>query len=133
MDGDLRNASLHRPLNVRGKKGLSDLLVGRVTDWHDLVQPTDYDNLSFVPAGKFEHNVPELLAPGNMKQLVAAWRDEYDLVIIDSAPVGRVVDTMTLAGAVDGVLLVVGHEGASFGDVRHSLRRLRRPMWWVSA
>lgn len=124
VDGDLRNASLHRPLNVRGKKGLSDLLAGRVTDWHDLVQPTDYDNLSFVPAGKYEHNVPELLAPGNVKQLVAAWREEYDLVIIDSAPVGRVVDTMTLAGAVDGVLLVVGHEGASFGDVRHSLRRL---------
>ncbi|MCK5803142.1 MAG: hypothetical protein KAI66_09935, partial [Lentisphaeria bacterium] len=40
------------------------------------------------------------------------------------APIGRVVDTMTMAGVVDGVLLIVGHEGASFGDVRHSLRRL---------
>ena len=124
VDGDLRNASLHRPLKIKNKRGTTDLLAGRVADWREVVQSTEYENLSLIPAGKYEHSTPELVVPGRLKELMGVWQEEYDLVIVDSAPIGRVVDTMTMAGVVDGVLLIVGHEGASFGDVRHSLRRL---------
>jgi len=52
------------------------------------------------------------------------WREEYDIIIMDSPPVGRVADAMVLASACDGVLLVVGHGNARVGDVKHSLGRL---------
>jgi capsular exopolysaccharide synthesis family protein len=124
VDGDLRRASLHRAFGIKNERGLIDLLMATEADWHALVQRTEHETLAILPAGRYHHGVPELVDPARMSQFVKAWREEYDMVLVDSAPVGRVVDTMTLAKVCDGVLMVALYGRTGFSDVRHSLRRL---------
>ncbi len=124
VDGDLRRGTLHKQFKLDGKHGLADFLTGAVADSKTVMQQTSYENLTILPSGKFQHELPELLSPSRLRNLLEEWRRDFDLVVIDSAPVGRVVDTALLSRACDGVLLVVRHGKARFGDVRHCLGRL---------
>lgn len=124
VDGDLRRGGCHRPLEIPGTPGFCELLVGEESDWRKVVTETSYDNLSFIPSGKYRHEVPEMLSATKLSNMVQEWRDEYDLVLIDSAPVGRVIDTALLARFCDGVMLIVRHGEARFANVRHALHRL---------
>ncbi len=124
VDADLRRGSCHPVFNLERDPGMCDYFVGKVADWHSLVQETGQENLSFIPSGAYRHEVPEMLSAARLQRLMAEWRQEYDLVIMDSAPAGRVVDTSFLGKVADGTLLVVRHGKASFGSVRHALHRL---------
>ena len=124
VDGDLRRGRLHSTFGLDAKTGLTDFLLGKVADWHDLAVPTSYENLSLVPVGTYHNAAPELLDPARMKQLVADWGTEFDIIIFDTAPVGRVVDSARIARATDGVLLVTRHGHCTFAGVRHALHRL---------
>ena len=124
VDGDLRRGACHRPLEIPGTPGFCELLVGEVPDWRSVVSETSYDNLSLLPAGKYRHEVPEMLSATKLSQMMQEWRDEYDIVLLDSAPVGRVIDTAMLSRFCDGVMLVVRHGEARFANVRHAMHRL---------
>lgn len=124
VDGDLRRGGCHRPLEIPGKPGFCEWLMGEQSDWRDVVSKTSYENLDFMPSGKYRHEVPEMLSATKLTNMAKEWREQYDLILVDSAPVGRVIDTGLLARASDGVLLVVRHGEARFADVRHSVHRL---------
>lgn len=124
VDGDLRRGTCHRPLEIPGTPGFCELLVGEQPDWRSTVSETSYENLSFLPAGKYRHEVPEMLSATKLSQLMQEWRAEYDIVLLDSAPVGRVIDTALLSRFCDGVMLIVRHGEARFANVRHALHRL---------
>ncbi len=124
VDGDLRRGKLHSTFGVEAKMGITDFLLGKVTDWHQIVFPTSYENLFLIPVGAYNHSAPELLDPVRMKKLVEEWGKEYDLIIFDTAPVGRVVDAALIARACDGVLLVTRSGHVTLAGVRHALHRL---------
>jgi capsular exopolysaccharide synthesis family protein len=124
VDGDLRRGALHRAFDLKTSKGLVDVLAGSVSDWREAAQKTPYENLTILPAGRFNHEVPELLSPSRLRSLLTEWQRDYDLILIDSAPAGRVVDTAMMARVCDGVMMVVRHGTTRFGDVRHALHRL---------
>lgn len=124
VDGDMRRGGCHRPLEVPGKPGICEWLLGDEGDWRALVRDTSYENLKLLPAGKFRQEVPEMLSAARFEAMLEDCRKEYDLVILDSAPVGRVVDTSLLARLCDHVLLIVRHGEARFANVRHALHRL---------
>ncbi len=124
VDGDLRRGTCHRPLEIPSTPGFCELLVGESPNWRNVVSETSYENLSFLPAGKYRHEVPEMLSATKLSQMMGEWRDEYDIVLIDSAPVGRVIDTALLSRFCDGVMLVVRHGEARFANVRHAMHRL---------
>lgn len=125
VDGDLRRGKLHEPFKLDGKVGFSDLLQNKVADWHTVVQPTAYDNLSLIPVGPYISSAPELLDPGRIKLLIQEWGAEYNIIIFDTAPIGRVVDTALIGRACDGVLLVARHGQSTFAGVRHAVHRLQ--------
>ncbi len=124
VDADLRRGSCHPFFGVTREPGMNEYFMGTVSDWHELIRDSGHENLDFIPAGRYQHEVPEMLSSTRLDTVMDEWRREYDLVIMDSAPAGRVVDTALLGRAADGVLLVVRHGKASFGSVRHALHRL---------
>lgn len=124
VDGDLRRGTCHRPFEIPGTPGFCELLIGETPNWHQVVTKTSYENLSFLPAGKYRHEVPEMLSATKLSQMMKEWHEEYDIVLIDSAPVGRVIDTALLSRFCDGVMLVVRHGEARFANVRHAMHRL---------
>jgi capsular exopolysaccharide synthesis family protein len=94
IDADLRRPNLHNALGLKSSQtGLAQFLVGEVKDWHSIVQKTDFENVDFIQAGKFLYEAPERCSTSRMKALLHEMAEEYDVIMFDTAPVGRIVDT----------------------------------------
>ncbi|MDT8391131.1 MAG: polysaccharide biosynthesis tyrosine autokinase [Lentisphaeria bacterium] len=125
IDADLRRPNLHNALGLKSSQtGLAQFLVGDVKDWRQVVQKTDFDNVDMMQAGKFVYEAPELCSTSRLKSLFAEMGEEYDFIILDTAPVGRIVDTAMMARAVDGIMFVSLHGKTSVSAMRHALKRL---------
>jgi protein-tyrosine kinase len=106
IDADLRSPGMHRHLGASQTPGLSDYLLGEIDEFAGL-QRSSMDNLFFLPAGRSVATAQELLANGRLKLLLQRVEPLFDWIIIDSSPVIPVSDATLVAGACDGVLMVV--------------------------
>lgn len=98
---DIRNPQLasifgletaHRP------QGITHFLAQPDTDLHSLIVPSSTcPHLHILPAGNIPPNPAELLARPSLEQAIALLSNEYDYVVLDTAPVGIVTDTLILA------------------------------------
>jgi capsular exopolysaccharide synthesis family protein len=98
---DIRKPALGRLFDVKDRQqGVTTLLSkNRVTeeDLMDQLSPSAVnDNLDLLLAGPTPPNPTELLARDNMRQIIELLKQRYDYIILDTAPVGLVSDTMQL-------------------------------------
>jgi len=106
VDADLRSPSLHRLFGRRDDPGLVSYLAGR-EDWRSLVRPSGTAGLDLVTCGPVPPNPSELLCSPRMSALVESAREQFEYVVLDSAPMLALADSRILASLVGGVLLVV--------------------------
>lgn len=106
VDGDIRRGVLHRRFKVIRQPGLTDYLRDDVTR-DQIVQSTAYPYLSFVGCGTRSHRAPELLGSPAMGSFITAVRPHYDVILIDSPPLGAGVDPFILGTATGNVMLVL--------------------------
>jgi capsular exopolysaccharide synthesis family protein len=107
VDADLRRASCHRAFGLDlPSVGLSSILHRGLPPEVGLVA-TGVPNLTFLPAGPRPPDPAALLSSERARGLLAALRERYPWVIVDSPPVLAVSDATVLASQVEGVLLVV--------------------------
>ncbi len=111
IDGDIRRGLLHRVLNAKRKPGLIDHLSGNAGR-EEVIQKTDFPQLSFIGCGQRTPNGPELLSSPAMGQLITALRSRYDVILVDSAPMAAGVDPYVL-GTLTGNLLLVMRTGVT--------------------
>lgn len=105
VDTDLRRGTLRRRLHLSKPEGLSNLLAGQVRT-PEIQSFTKVQNLYVVTAGAKTPNPSELLASKAMQDWLERWKSEYDFVVLDSAPVLPVTDSVTLNTLVDITLLL---------------------------
>ena len=106
IDADLRAPSVS--CAVFGEErapGLVDLLHG-VTRLDDSIHSCSVENLSILPVGEIVSNPAELLAAGRFGELIKALSARFDRIVIDTAPVTAVSDTLLLVEYVQSVCLV---------------------------
>jgi polysaccharide biosynthesis transport protein len=112
IDADLRrpalSASLLPPDERRGDhyRGLTDVLSG-LCDVKEAVRPTTVHGLSLLPSGRRAPNPSELLAQHDIPALLDKLLEQYDRVVIDSAPINAVSDTLGLAPHVHAICVVL--------------------------
>jgi succinoglycan biosynthesis transport protein ExoP len=106
IDGDVRRGELHRLLGLSRKPGLTDFLKGNVSR-DDVLQQTRYPSLHFVGGGTRMGSAPELLASPALAQLLLSLRSAYDVILLDSPPLGAGVDPYVLGTATGSLLLVL--------------------------
>lgn len=106
IDGDLRNPGMHRHLGASQTPGLSEYLLGECDEFAAL-QRGPMENLFFMPAGRVSGSAPELLSNGRLKLFLQRVEPLFDWIILDSSPVIPVSDATLVAGACDGILMVV--------------------------
>jgi len=107
IDADLRKPRVSEVFfGEHRKPGLTDYLVGR-TGLGQSVHPSGLENLTIMPAGERAPNPAELLAGGGVKHLLVEAMEHFDRIIIDSAPVVAVSDSLLLAPLVDTVFQVL--------------------------
>jgi non-specific protein-tyrosine kinase len=105
VEGDLRQPGAGRAFKRASSVGLTNaLLEGRL---NGKIQATEVKGLRFLAAGEEPPNPAEMLGSRRMREILEDLVAEADLVIIDSAPVLPVADSVVLGQQVDGVLLVV--------------------------
>jgi succinoglycan biosynthesis transport protein ExoP len=107
IDGDLRRPRCHDILGLGHRPGLTEVLTGSAPA-EEVITATGVDRLWCLTAGSRPPNPGELLGSAKMAYTILCLRDSYDFIILDSAPVMPVTDTLPLTAVVDGVLLVVG-------------------------
>jgi capsular exopolysaccharide synthesis family protein len=106
VDCDLRNPSLHTVLDLPLGAGLCDVLRGEVAV-HDAIQPTGASGLDFLAAGELDSGSLRALSQNQLHSLFEDLKRDYDFVIVDSAPVLLVSDSLQIGQNVDGVLISV--------------------------
>ena len=106
VDADLRRGALHRVLNRRRQPGLTDFLVGEVAR-APVLQTTSHPSLDFLASGTRRRDAPELIGSTAMTDFVTSLRSTYDVILLDSAPLGAGVDALALASLAGNLLMVL--------------------------
>ena len=73
----------------------------------EVICSTDIKNCHLIVSGPFPPNPAELLGGENLKKVIIALRAVYDYIIIDTPPLGSVIDTAVISDYCDGVIMVI--------------------------
>ncbi|MDR3651542.1 MAG: polysaccharide biosynthesis tyrosine autokinase [Paludibacter sp.] len=104
---DVRKPKLAENLSLNNETGITLFLTGHLTK-DQLIRPSGiHPNLSVITSGPIPPNPNELLAKPALDKLITELRDQYDYIIIDSAPIGIVSDGFTLNRFADVSLYIV--------------------------
>jgi succinoglycan biosynthesis transport protein ExoP len=107
IDGDIRRGELAKTFKIPAKPGLVEYLDGTALI-AEVLHPTDaHPNLTLLPGGARRRRAPELLATPRLNQLINQMAAEYDVVIVDSPPLGAGFDAYALATATGNMALVM--------------------------
>jgi len=104
---DVRKPKLGEYIGLDNKSGITLYLSGNISD-KELIRPSGiHRNLSVITAGPVPPNPGELMAKPRLDELIAKCKEEYDYIILDTAPLGMVSDAFTLNRFADVSLYVV--------------------------
>lgn len=125
IDADLRDGHLHQYFGLGRQKGLSDILSGAVrpaqTIHHGVME-----NMDFISTGTLPSNPSELLLRPIFGEMLQSLSENYDLILIDTAPILAVADSLII-GAQAGAIYIITRAGVTTtGEIKESLNRLRQ-------
>jgi tyrosine-protein kinase Etk/Wzc len=104
---DIRNPKFADYFTVPGL-GLTNYLAANETDISKcIVKHNDYENFYILPSGLVPPNPAELLMGENVNRLFEKLKEEYDYIIVDTAPVSLVADTLLVAKNADTFVYVM--------------------------
>jgi capsular exopolysaccharide synthesis family protein len=125
IDADLRKPKVADTLGILGVVGLTTVLIDAIP-LKNAVQTWPRSTLEILPSGAVPPNPAELLASGRMKELLQQVMDEYELVVIDTAPVQVVADATMIAQHVDSVLVVADTTRVRRAQLASTIEALER-------
>ncbi len=129
VDSDLRNPSAYRLYDLPPEPGLCELLRGEIALEDAIIEvvgPSPLGTLSVLPAGRCDPQALSALAQDGMRNLLSTLKTQYDFVIVDSAPVLPVADTLLLGQQVDAVLFSILRDVSRVHHVHSAYDRLSR-------
>lgn len=124
IDADLRKSVLVGRYKInKAVKGFTHYLSG-VNSFDEVVYSTNVDNLHVIFSGPVPPNPAELLGNKYFKTLIKQLRQAYDYVIIDTPPIGMVIDAAIIAEECDGIVMVVASGEISYKLVQKTKSQL---------
>lgn len=123
IDADLRHPSASHFLGMEKLPGLVDMLSGRL-EMQDAVKYNDNAKFWALSAGRKTQNPADILASDRMKAFISLCKQSFDVIVIDSAPIGPVMDSIVVSSLVDKVVFVVRWASTARELVQQSVQRL---------
>ena len=126
IDADLRRSVIigrYKP--DQAVVGLTHYLSGQ-NKIDEILYETNIDNLDIIFTGPVPPNPSELLASDNFSDLIKIFRKVYDYIIIDTPPIGSVIDSAIVAQKCDGVVLVIESNTVSYKFAQRAIRQLEK-------
>lgn len=126
IDADLRKSVMksRKKGSSAVKLGLTHLLIGNNT-LDEVTCETDIENFYMVFAGPVPPNPSELLGNKYFTNMIAEARELYDMVIIDNAPLGSVIDAAIVSKQCDGAMIVIEAGAISRRFVKRVIEQLQ--------
>ncbi|EOV8409727.1 polysaccharide biosynthesis tyrosine autokinase [Providencia stuartii] len=125
IDTDLRKGRIHKAFGLSNKAGLSEYLAQQ-----DITQPTIHsgviENLDVICRGKNVTHSSELLMGERFKHLLDTVKGQYDIVVIDTAPILAITDSAIIGKYVGTSLLIAYYGVNTVKDIELSLKRFKQ-------
>ena len=131
VDADLRKPVQHNVFGHPRGPGLSEYLIGDVSDLNLIIHPTKVENLSIITAGGLPPNPSELLGSDVMSKLVDELESEWDMILFDSPPIVAVTDASMISVELDAIALVVkagNTERSAVDRALDTIRNVKAPL-----
>ena len=126
IDADMRKSVMAgRNSNTKNPKGLSEVITGQAK-LSECVYETQHENLYVMFSGKYPPNPVELLNTTYFQTLISCVKDAYDYIIIDTPPLGMVIDAAIIASICDGAILVVGNKHVKYPQAQEVISQLEK-------
>ncbi|MCL2470820.1 MAG: polysaccharide biosynthesis tyrosine autokinase [Propionibacteriaceae bacterium] len=125
IDGDLRRPKIASYLKLEGAAGLTTVLTNRAS-FSDVVQSLGEASPDVLTSGVVPPNPAELLGSRRMKQLLEQVSRQYQAVVIDTAPLLPVADTLPLLPQVSGAVVVAAAERVTIPELKTALDTVDR-------
>ena len=123
IDADMRRPSVHNVFGISQTPGFCELLRGEA-QLDEIIQSVDQDGLSVIPAGKVNQETLRALAQEGTESIFEELKEQFDFIIVDSAPVLPVTDSLLIAQKVDSVLFSIRRDVSRQGKVSAACQRL---------
>jgi len=107
IDCDLHKKKNYDEFGVDNKIGLSSFLSNQITDIAPLIQTTSFENLDIITNGAIPPNPGELLLSGYFEKIIKELKSKYDIIILDTPPIGLVSESLALVRHSDLTLYVL--------------------------
>ena len=107
LELDLRKPKIAKSLGLINEKGITHFMLGQVPAESIPIPIPNTENLYIVPAGIIPPNPSEMIMDPRMVEFIAYLKTQFDLIIIDSAPVGLVSDSKIIAQLADATIYIV--------------------------
>jgi capsular exopolysaccharide synthesis family protein len=109
LEFDIRKPKIMSGLGLGKRKGVTNYIIGGIPFEDLAVKVPGVDNLDVIPCGPVPPNPSELLLDDRLNQFMNRLKEHYDVIIIDTAPVGLVGDAIVIGNHADVSLYVIRH------------------------
>lgn len=123
IDADMRKSVILK--NSDSVKGLSELLLG-MCKVEDVIYSTQNETFDVMFSGHFPPNPVEILGSERFGALLEELKKKYNYIIIDTPPVGVVIDAAVIASSCDGAIIVMAHRKTKRKDAKEATEQIKR-------
>lgn len=126
IDVDIRNSVMSGFFKSREKiTGLTEFLSGTADLSHGLCD-TNIENLFVVQSGTVSPNPTALLQSKNFNDMIETLRKYFDYIIVDTAPIGIVIDAAIITQKCDASILVTATGEVNKRDIQKAKQQLEQ-------
>lgn len=122
VDADLRKPAQHLLFGADSRLGLAQSLA--YSEPAQIIGVEGLPFLSVVPSGTLMPNASALLSGTRFESLIRRWRNEYEIILLDTSPVSLCADALTIAAMAGGVLILTRAQSTPYKDLRDMVSRL---------
>lgn len=113
VDCDLRKPVIGKRLGLKRKKGFTNFISG-YAELDEILHASSIPNLSVIPCGPIPPNPSEVLASKAFTAFLKNMNEFYELIILDTPPLGGIIDAALIASKTDGTMLVMQSGAVEF-------------------
>ena len=125
VDADMRKSVMAgKNTDAKNPKGLSEVLNG-LAKFENVICRAEDTQVHVLFAGQYPPNPVELLGGKYFEQLISGARADFDYIIVDTPPLGRVVDAALIASHCDGAVLLIGNNKVPYREAQDVVAKIR--------
>lgn len=125
VDFDLRNSRMYEAFSFKSDLGIVNYIIGKAA-LNEIIYDTKHPYLKIIPAGPIPPNPGEMLNDLKISELLEQLKENFDTIILDTAPVGYVADLFHIYDLIDANLFIVRHKYTHKETLKNVLEELDR-------